>query len=127
MAEYVFLILTCIVILGLILMFILMHVENNKFYIICDLYKKEFGTLPFEAKLFNTSSPFFIIGYNIKMNFIIIPLVFNMPSSLGLQDEKVKFIRGLPKELTNIFLMTFYLSVLMTIVFIALIIVAMTA
>lgn len=64
--ELIILILTGIVVLGVINIYILMFIGNKNFYVICDLYKKEFGKLPFNTELFYKSSPLFITGYNIK-------------------------------------------------------------
>lgn len=120
----IILILTGIVVIGTAIIYILMFISNKNFYIICDLYKKRFGNLPFNAELFYKSSPFFITGYNIKMSFIISPIIFNKKSLASSNDCDVEFIKSLPKKLTRIYVIIFYFSMFIAIFFIALVIMA---
>lgn len=122
--EIIILVLTGVVVFGVITIYILMFIGNKNFYVICDLYKKEFGKLPFNTELFYKSSPFFITGYNIKTNFITTPMIFNKKSLDSSNSCDVDFIKSLPKKLTRIYMITFYLSIPVGILFFVLVIMA---
>lgn len=120
----IILILTGIVVFSVIIMYILMFIGNKNFYVICGLYKKEFGELPFNTILFYKSSPFFLTGYNIKTNFITSPLILNKKALDSSNPCDVKFIKPLPKKLTRIYVITHYFNISVAISFIALVIMA---
>ncbi|HEB0897292.1 hypothetical protein [Citrobacter braakii] len=122
--ELIILILTGAVVLGTIILYILMFIGNKNFYVICSLYKERFGYLPFNTELFYKSSPFFISGYDIKMSFIISPLIFNKKCLASSNDCDVEFIKSLPKKLTRIYVVTFYFSIPIAISFIVAVIMA---
>jgi hypothetical protein len=100
-----------IVFLGGIIIYILMFIANRNFYTICDLYKNKFGKLPLSTDLFYTSSPF-LAGYNMKMSFILWPMLYNKKSKYSENINDVEFIRSLPKKLTRIYVIHFYFSMI---------------
>lgn len=103
-----------IVFLGGIIIYILMFIANINFYTICDLYKNKFGSLPLSTELFYTSSPFFLAGYNMKMSFILYPILYNKKSKYSENINDVEFIRSLPKKLTRIYVINYYFSIIIS-------------
>ncbi|BDG85617.1 hypothetical protein BBP07_13975 [Citrobacter koseri] len=105
-----------------IVIYILMFIANKNFYTICDLYKKKFGKLPLGTELFYTSSPFFLVGFSMKLDFILWPILYNRKSRYSDNVNDVEFIRSLPKKLTRIYMIHFFFSVITALFFCMLVI-----
>ncbi|POT58476.1 hypothetical protein C3432_11345 [Citrobacter amalonaticus] len=114
--RIIFLILSGIVFFGAIIMYILMLIGDRNFYTICDLYKNKFGRLPQSTELFYKSPPL-CAGYTMKLDFIFWPLVYNKKSKFSENVNDVEFIRSLPKKLTIIYVIAFYLSIFLAFIF----------
>lgn len=97
-------------VIGSLSIILLQFLNKKRFDQVCELYKKEFGALPMEAKLFkNFYDPMF---YSYKMDFIFRPLIKNqIPKKINSKhgvDDRV-FIRNLPKNIQWWFKLEYYL------------------
>ncbi|WP_316436052.1 hypothetical protein [Klebsiella pasteurii] len=96
---------------------ILAALNRKRFDKICVLYKEKHGCLPEALTTFYDSDKnmvntlYFNYGYNVKMQFIFMPLIRNK-NSLHMRNVDKDFIRGLPKQLTVPFYLEFYLTIL---------------
>ena len=114
--ELIFLTLSGVFIISLITFIIILFICDNKFYIICDLYKKEFGSLPLGVRFCYNASPLSPVFHSIKLNFIISPLIYNRKYT-GSENDDVMFMRTLPKNLTYMYKVAFYNGLLMALTF----------
>lgn len=89
---------------------VLSFLNKKRFSAICTLYKEKFGSLPAGAIIFNKADSIgFSSGYAAKINFIVNPLVFGK-SSVDSTNDDVAFIRGLPANLKNWFIVEYAFS-----------------
>lgn len=99
---------------------IMSYVNRKYFKEICVLYKEKFGELPWMTQVFEGVNSFYIKGaYSFKMDFILMPLLWNKKSKASKNDDK-DFIRGLPNRLTRPFRIEYYVTFAGCVFFLAL-------